>query len=63
MEVNKIYNEDCLVTLGGWKKCAKWVVKEMCIKDDNTRTMSNHDLIYAVVGKIFEYSKMINKEE
>lgn len=52
-----------LAELGGWKKCAEWVVKEMCIKDDNIRTMSNHDLIYAVVGKIFEYSKKINKGE
>lgn len=52
-----------LAELGGWKKCAEWVVKEMCIKNDNTITMSNHDLIYAVVGKIFEYSKKINKEK
>lgn len=62
-KVSDIKEMPSLSELGGWKKCAEWVVKEMRTKDDNTRTMSNHDLIYAVVGKIFEYSKKINKEE
>ena len=60
-KVSDIKEMPSLAELGGWKKCAEWVVREMCIKDDNTRTMSNHDLIYAIVGKIFEYSKKINK--
>lgn len=62
-KVSDIKEMPNLAELGGWKKCAEWVIKDMCIKDDNTRTMSNHDLIYAVVGKIFEYSKKINKGE
>lgn len=62
-KVSDIKEMPSLAELGGWKKCAEWVVREMCIKDDNTRTMSNHDLIYAIVGKIFEYSKKINKGE
>lgn len=62
-KVSDIKEMPNLAELGGWKKCAEWVVKEMCIKDDNTRTISNHDMIYAVVGKIFEYSKKINKGE
>lgn len=62
-KVSDIKEMPSLAELGGWKKCAEWVVREMCIKDDNTRTMSNYDLIYAIVGKIFEYSKKINKGE
>lgn len=62
-KVSDIKEMPSLAELGGWKKCAEWVVREICIKDDNIRTMSNHDLIYAIVGKIFEYSKKINKDE
>ena len=62
-KVSDIKEMPNLAELGGWKKCAEWVVNEICIKDDNIRTMSNHDLIYAIVGKIFEYSKKINKDE
>ena len=39
--------------LGGWQKCAQWVLDE--IGDINT--MTKNDIIYAVVGKVFEYSK------
>ena len=42
-----------LAELGGWQKCAKYVLNE--IGDINT--MSKHDIVYAVVGKVFEYSK------
>ena len=41
-----------LAELGGWQKCAKYVLDE--IGDINT--MTKHDIIYAVVGKVFEYS-------
>ena len=43
----------CLAELGDWQKCAKYVLNE--IGDINT--MSKHDIVYAVVGKVFEYSK------
>ena len=42
-----------LAALGGWQKCAQWVLDE--IGDINT--MTKRDIIYAVVGKVFEYSK------
>ena len=42
-----------LAELGGWQKCAQWVLDE--IGDFNT--MTKRDIIYAVVGKVFEYSK------
>lgn len=60
-KVSDIKEMPSLAELGGWKKCADWVIKEMCVKNDDTRTMTNHDLIYAVVGKIFEYSKNSKK--
>ena len=42
-----------LAELGGWQKCAKYVLDE--IKDFNS--MTRNDIVYAVVGKVFEYSK------
>ena len=42
-----------LAELGGWQKCAQWVLDE--IGDINT--MTKRDIIYAVVGNVFEYSK------
>ena len=42
-----------LAELGGWQKCAQWVLDE--IGDINT--MTKRDIIYAVVGRVFEYSK------
>ena len=42
-----------LAELGGGQKCAQWVLDE--IGDFNT--MTKRDIIYAVVGKVFEYSK------
>ena len=42
-----------LAELGGWQKCAQWVLDE--IGDINT--MTKNDIVYAVVGKVFEYSK------
>ena len=42
----------CLAELGDWQKCAKYVLEE--IGDISTMTM--YEIIYAVVGKVFEYS-------
>ena len=39
--------------LGGWQKCAKCVLNE--IGDFESMTMN--EIVYAVVGKVFEYSK------
>ena len=43
----------CLAELGDWQKCAKYVLEE--IGDISTMTMN--EIVYAVVGKVFEYSK------
>ena len=44
--------------LGGWQKCAKWVLEE--IGDFESMTMN--EIVYAVVGKVFEYSKKADKK-
>lgn len=62
-KVSDIKDMPNLAELGGWKKCADWVINEMHKKNESPRAMSNPDLIYAIVGKIFEYSKKINKDE
>ena len=48
-----------LAELGGWQKCAKYVLDE--IGDFESMTMS--EIVYAVVRKVFEYSKRAEKEE
>lgn len=48
-----------LAELGGWQKCAKWVLNNI---SDITKMMSNNDLVYAIVGKVFEYSKKSKDE-
>ena len=52
-KVSDLKEMPSLAELGGWQKCAKWVLDE--IGDINT--MTKRDIIYAVVGKVFEYSK------
>ena len=42
-----------LAELGSWQKCAKYVLNE--IGDFESMTMQ--EIVYAVVGKVFEYSK------
>ena len=42
-----------LAELGGWHKCAKYVLDE--IGDFESMTMN--EIVYAVVRKVFEYSK------
>ena len=52
-KVSDLKEMPSLAELGGWQKCAKYVLNE--IGDINT--MSKHDIVYAVVRKVFEYSK------
>ena len=47
-----------LAELGGWQKCAQWVFDEI----GNINTMTKRDIVYAVVGKVFEYSKKSKDE-
>ena len=42
-----------LAELGGWQKCAQWVLDE--IGDFESMTMK--EIVYAIVGKVFKYSK------
>ena len=42
-----------LAELGGWQKCAQYVLDE--IRDFST--MTKRDIVYSIVGKVFEYSK------
>ena len=42
-----------LAELGGWHKCAQWVLDE--IGDFESMTMK--EIVYAIVGKVYEYSK------
>ena len=48
-----------LAELGGWQKCAKWVLNNI---GDITK-MTKNDLVYAIVGKVFEYNKMTNDKK
>lgn len=48
-----------LAELGGLQKCAKYVLEEI----GDISTMSKIEIVNAIVGKVFEYSKMANKEE
>ena len=42
-----------LAELGGWQKCAQWALDE--IGDFESMTMK--EIVYAIVGKVFDYSK------
>ena len=42
-----------LAELGGWQKCAKYVLNEI----GDIFAMSKIEIVNAIVGKVFEYSK------
>lgn len=48
-----------LAELGGWQKCANYVLDEI----GDFKSMTMNEIVYAVVGKVFEYSKIADKEE
>ena len=39
--------------LGDWQKCANYVLNEI----GDIYSMSKYEIVFAVVGKVFEYSK------
>ena len=43
----------CLAELGSWRKCAKYVLDEIV----DISTMTKNEIVNAIVGKVFEYSK------
>ena len=52
-KVSDLKEMPSLAELGSWQKCAKYVLDE--IGDFESMTMN--EIVYAVVGKVFEYSK------
>ena len=52
-KVSDLKEMPSLAELGGWQKCAKWVLEEI----GNISIMTKYDIVYAIVGKVFEYSK------
>ena len=55
-KVSDLKEMPSLAELGGWQKCAKYVLNEI----GDISTMSKYDIINAIVGKVFEYSKKDN---
>ena len=58
-KVSDLKEMPSLAELGGWQRCAKYVLNEI----GDISTMSKYDIINAIVGKVFEYSKRAEKEE
>lgn len=58
-KVSDLKEMPSLAELGGWQKCAKYVLQEI----GDISTMSKIEIVNAIVGKVFEYSKRANKEE
>ena len=57
-KVSDLKEMPCLAELGDWQKCAKYVLNE--IGDFESMTMN--EIVYAIVGKVFEYSKKYENE-
>ena len=47
-----------LAELGSWQKCANYVLRTI----GDISTMSKYDIVYAIVGKVYEYSKKSKDE-
>ena len=52
-KVSDLKEMPSLAELGGWQKCAQWALNE--IGDFESMTMK--EIVYAIVGKVYEYSK------
>ena len=52
-KVSDLKEMPCLAELGDWQKCAKYALDEI----GNFESMTMNEIVYAVVGKGFEYSK------
>ena len=57
-KVSDLKEMPSLAELGGWQKCAQWALDG--IGDFESMTMK--EIVYAVVGKVFEYSKKSKDE-
>lgn len=52
-KVSDLKEMPSLAELGGWHKCAKYVLQEI----GDISIMSKIEIVNAIVGKVFEYSK------
>lgn len=52
-KVSDLKEMPSLAELGGWQKCAKYVLNEI----GDISTMTKIEIVNAIVGKVFEYSK------
>ena len=52
-KVSDLKEMPSLAELGDWQKCAKYVLNEI----GDIYAMSKYEIVFAVVGKVFEYSK------
>lgn len=52
-KVSDLEEMPSLAELGGWQKCAKYVLNEI----GDISTMTKIEIVNAIVGKVFEYSK------
>ena len=52
-KVSDLKEMPSLAELGGWQKCVKYVLNEI----GDISIMSKYEIVNAIVGKVFEYSK------
>ena len=52
-KVSDLKEMPCLAELGDWHKCANYVLAEI----GDISTMTKNEIVNAIVGKVFEYSK------
>ena len=52
-KVSDLKEMPSLAELGGWHKCAKYVLNEI----GDFESMTINEIVYAIVGKVYEYSK------
>ena len=57
-KVSDLKEMPCLAELGDWQKCANYVLDEI----GDFKSMTMNEIVYEVVGKVFEYSKKSNDE-
>ena len=57
-KVSDLKEMPSLAELGGWQKCAKYVLNEI----GDIFAMSKIEIVNAIVGKVFEYSKKYENE-
>ena len=52
-KVSDLKEMPCLAELGDWHKCANYVLDEI----GDISTMTKNEIVNAIVGKVFKYSK------